>query len=289
MKHLGKQILISGASMGLGAGIASQVVKEGASVMICSRNNDELSAFAATLKSMAHKDARICYMCCDISKESEVDALKERTLQLLPDLHAVVNNAGIYGPFGAIEENDWESWKQAIAINLVGTVYFTRSFVPHMKSRSKGKIVAISGGGATSPMPMISSYAASKAGIVRFFESLAGELAEYNIDVNAIAPGVLKSRMTTELLSLNPEVVGENIHERVSQLEKDGEETIKRAAELASYLCDSESNGVTGRLISAIWDPWHNLGSLKNELSGTDIYTIRRIIPEDRGKNWSDS
>ena len=289
MKHQGKQILISGASMGLGAGIACQVVKEGASVMICSRNNDELSAFAAKLTSIAHQDSKIFYMCCDISKEDDVDALKERTLELLPDLHAVVNNAGVYGPFGAVEENDWESWKQAIAINLIGTVYFTRSFVPHMKARMKGKIVAISGGGATSPMPMISSYATSKAGVVRFFESLAGELADYNIDVNTLAPGVLKSRMTTELLSTNIERVGEKIYSRVSELEKNGEETIKRAAELASYLCGSESDGVTGRLISTIWDPWENFDAFKDQLSGTDIYTIRRIVPEDRGKKWDNS
>ena len=286
MKHLGKQFLISGASMGLGAEIARKVIKQGASAMICSRNISELSIVAEELQSLAHPDAKIFHTCCDISNESDVDELKEKTLEKFPNLHSIINNAGIYGPFGPVEENSWDAWKQAIAINLVGTVYLTRSLVPHLKAQKKGKIVAISGGGATSPMPMISSYAASKAGIVRFFESLAGELKEFNIDVNAIAPGVLKTRMTNELLSSHPELVGGSLHAKVSQLEKDGQSTLLRAADLASYLCSSESDGITGRLISAVWDPWEYFEGLKGELSKSDIYTIRRITPQDRGKDW---
>jgi 3-oxoacyl-[acyl-carrier protein] reductase len=286
MKHLGKQFLISGASMGLGAEIARNVVKQGASVMICSRNIVELSNIATELKLLAHPEAKIFHTCCDISKETDVDALKETTMELFPNLYALVNNAGIYGPFGPIEENDWESWKQAIAINLVGTIYLTRSFVPHLKAQKMGKIVAISGGGATSPMPMVSSYAASKAGVIRFFESLAGELKEFNIGVNAIAPGVLKTRMTDALLSSRPESIGKDFHARVAQMEKDGQKTLLRAADLASYLSSSDSDGITGRLISAIWDPWEDFENLKDKISKTDIYTIRRITPQDRGEDW---
>ena len=84
--------------------------------------------------------------------------------------------AGIYGPMGTIDEIDWDAWVQAINVNLLGSVLMCRSLTPHFKRRGYGKIVQLAGGGATAPMPGISAYAASKAAVVRFAETLAGEL-----------------------------------------------------------------------------------------------------------------
>jgi hypothetical protein len=92
--------------------------------------------------------------------------------------------------------------------------------------------------------------------------------------------------MTDALLSSRPELIGKDFHSRVAQMEKDGQKTLLRAADLASYLSSSDSDGITGRLISAIWDPWEDFENLKDKISKTDIYTIRRITPQDRGENW---
>ena len=113
----------------------------------------------------------------------------------------LVNNAGIYGPKGAIEDVDWDEWMQAININLLGSVLACREVLPHFKQQRFGKIIQISGGGATTPMPFISAYAASKAAIIRFIEGLAGEVKDFGIDVNAIAPGALNTRLLEEILS----------------------------------------------------------------------------------------
>ncbi len=107
-------------------------------------------------------------------------------------MHVLVNNAGVYGPLGSIEEIDWQAWVQAIEINLFGSILMCRALLPHFKSSRYGKIVQLSGGGATNPLPRISAYAASKAAVVRFAETLAEEVRENGIDVNAIAPGALE-------------------------------------------------------------------------------------------------
>ena len=106
-------------------------------------------------------------------------------------LDIVVNNAGVYGPMGSIETIDWDEWVQAIAINLNGLVYCCRKAVEAFKPQRYGKIINLSGGGATNPLPGISAYAASKAAVVRFTETLALEVKEFGIDVNAVAPGAL--------------------------------------------------------------------------------------------------
>ena len=107
-----------------------------------------------------------------------------------------MNNAGVYGPMGSIDTIDWDEWVQAIAINLNGLVYCCRKAVEAFKPNRYGKIINLSGGGATNPLPGISAYAASKAAVVRFTETLALEVKEFGIDVNAVAPGALATRLT---------------------------------------------------------------------------------------------
>jgi 3-oxoacyl-[acyl-carrier protein] reductase len=194
----------------------------------------------------------------------------------------LVNNAGIYGPFGIIEDIDWPSWKRTFEINVYGTVYPSRQAVSLFKQQQYGKIVSLSGGGATNPLPRISAYAASKAAVVRFVETLALEVQSDHIDVNAIAPGALATQMTERLLEAGPEKVGQDFYNKMLRV-KQGEGTpLECAARLAVYLGSAQSDGITGRLISAVWDPWEELHIHKERLSQTDIYTLRRIVPGDR-------
>ena len=123
---------------------------------------------------------------------------------ILPGLDILVNNAGVYGPMGPIEENDWEAWVRAIQINLFGTVLMSRAVIPIFRGQNYGKIINLSGGGATAPLPRMSSYAASKAAVVRLTETLAEELRDAHVDVNAIAPGALNTRLLDEVLAAGP-------------------------------------------------------------------------------------
>jgi len=144
----------------------------------------------------------------------------------------------------------------------------------------------ISGGGATKPLPFLSAYAASKAAVVRFGETLAGELSESGIDVNSIAPGALNTRLLDEVLAAGPEKVGHSFYEAALRQQESGGTPLERGADLCVFLGSSESDGITGKLISAVWDPWPHLAAHREDLQKTDVYTLRRIVPGERGLSW---
>jgi NAD(P)-dependent dehydrogenase (short-subunit alcohol dehydrogenase family) len=284
----GRYVIVTGASLGLGAGIAEEFARQGASLLLCARNPAPLQDLTTQLLGIAKAGQIIANRVCDVSREADVDALVAEALRIFPRVDALLNNAGVYGPMGPLETVDWGEWKEAVAINLFGTVYPCRAILPHFKERRYGKIVNLSGGGATSPLPRVSAYAASKAGVVRFTETLAEELREWGVDVNAIAPGVLNTRLTQQMLDAGPGAVGETLYARVRSLSADGATAMDKSARLCAFLCSAASDGITGKLIAALWDPWPDLAARKADLDRSDIYTLRRILPKDRGKDWGD-
>jgi 3-oxoacyl-[acyl-carrier protein] reductase len=165
--------------------------------------------------------------------------------------------------------------------------YGGQAVVSYGEAGSRGKIIVLSGGGATNPLPNISSYAASKAAVVRLMETLAEELKPFHVDVNAIAPGALATRLVDEVLAAGPEKVGAAFYEKNKQWKEKGATPPELGARLAVYLASPQSDGITGKLISAQWDPWEKLHEFKADLNG-DIYALRRIVPKDRGKTWGD-
>jgi len=221
-----------------------------------------------------------------VSVPDDLERVVERTIAAFGRLDVLVNNAGVYGPKGRIEDVDWEEWEDALRINLFGSVLSCRSVVPHMRANGYGKIIQLSGGGATSPLPRLSAYAASKAAVVRFAETLAEELREDGIDVNAVAPGALNTRLLTEVLDAGPEQVGPAFYERALEQRERGGTPLERGAALCVFLASAASDGITGKLISAPWDAWESLPDHATELTESDVYTLRRIVPADRDLDW---
>jgi len=196
----GKTAIITGANQGLGFEIAKKYVEAGASVAICARNEKLLKKAQGLLRPMAHANQRIIARDTDVSKIGDVKKLVDFVRRELGHIDILVNNAGVYGPKGVIEDVDWREWARAIDINLYGSILMCRAVLPTFKARKGGKIIQLSGGGATGPLPRLSAYAVSKAAIVRFVETLAEEVRNDGIDVNAIAPGPFESQMTRWLL-----------------------------------------------------------------------------------------
>jgi NAD(P)-dependent dehydrogenase (short-subunit alcohol dehydrogenase family) len=279
--------IITGASQGLGLEIARAYLRAGARVMICARDASLVETRRQELDALTGDD-RVAGMGADVSRESDVARLIETTLARFGSLHILVNNAGVYGPMGPIETVDWQAWVQAMEINIYGSVLPTRAVLPHFKAQRYGKIVQISGGGATNPLPRLTAYAASKAAIIRFAESLAMEVREHGIDVNAIAPGALDTRMLDQVLAAGPDAVGQEFHDRMLKTKAQGGTPLETGASLAVFLGSAESDRITGRLISAVWDPWAQLASHRADLEGSDVYTLRRILPRDRGLTWGE-
>jgi len=287
MKLKNLNALITGGSQGLGKVIAEHFLREGANVALCARSEKELIATRdeLTKKFPAQK---VIAKTGDVSNEPQVNELVVFALHELGSLHALVLNAGVYGPMGATESVNLAEWKRAIEINLYGVLLPCRAVVPHFKKNGHGKIIVLSGGGATNPLPNISSYAASKTAVIRLMETLAEELKIFRVDVNAIAPGALATRLVDEVLAAGPEKVGVAFYEKNKQWKEKGATPLELGAGLAVYLASAESNGVTGKLISAQWDDWAKLHEHRDELAKSDIYCLRRIVPKDRGKTWGD-
>jgi NAD(P)-dependent dehydrogenase (short-subunit alcohol dehydrogenase family) len=283
----GRAALITGASQGLGLEIARHYLDAGASVVICGRDPVALEAARADLAERTSDEARVHARPADVSDRSQVEALVGAAVERFPNLSILVNNAGVYGPKGTVEQVDWDEWTAAVEINLFGSVLLARTIVPHLRRLGGGKVIQLSGGGATAPLPGISAYAASKAAIVRFAETLALELAADGIDVNSIAPGALNTRMLDEVVASGPDAVGEEFYLRSLEQQRSGGTPLAVGAELAVWLGSSASDGITGKLLSAKWDPWAELPAHRQDLD-SDIYTLRRIVPSDRGHEWGD-
>lgn len=282
----GRTALITGGTRGLGLEIARAYLRAGArGLCICGRDPVALESALAELRELAGPDREVLGVPADVSALGDVERLVHSALAALGELTILVSNAGVYGPKGRVDRTDWSEWVRAIEINLFGSVLPARALASHFVERGYGKIVQLSGGGATGPLPGLSAYAASKAAVVRFVETLAGELREHHVDVNAIAPGALNTRMLEEVLAAGPQRVGEDFHRRALQQRRSGGVPLRRGAELAVFLGSAASDGITGKLLSAVWDPWPELPGLRAELD-SDVYTLRRIVPADRGLDW---
>ena len=284
----GRSAIITGASQGLGKAIALAYIKAGADVYICARNTSLLAKAQQELAHEVTAAQRVLAKATDVVNAEECNQLVEAAIDAFGRVDVLVNNAGVYGPKGLLEEVDWSEWTKAIEINLYGSLLMCRAILPHLKSRGYGKIVNLSGGGATSPLPRLSAYAASKSAVVRMTETLALEVKEHHIDVNAVAPGALNTRLLDEVIEAGPDKVGQPFYERMVKVKSEGGTALETGADLCVYLGSSQSDGVTGKLISAVWDPWADFSNHMNDLEKTDIYTIRRIVPQDRGLCWGD-
>lgn len=282
-----KKAIITGASMGLGLTIAKAFVSQGASVLICARDAAELQKAQEELKSVMCSDEQSAHTyVCDVSDEHQVDQMFVKAEVLLGGLDILVNNAGVYGPKGSAETLDRSEWRRAVEINLFGTLYNSQKAIEIFKRRTAGKIINLSGGGATAPLPFISAYSASKAAVVRLTETLSEEVKDFGIDINAVAPGALNTRLMKEVLEAGPEKVGESFYQSTIKQQDNGGTPLDKGAQLCVFLASDQSNGITGKLISAVWDSWNEFNNHREDIETTDIYTLRRIITTDRGMDW---
>jgi NAD(P)-dependent dehydrogenase (short-subunit alcohol dehydrogenase family) len=249
------------------------------------RGEDRLRATADELRpDSGQPDQHLDWIAGDVSHPVDCAAVVARYVESFdPSAPLIlVNNAGIYGPMGDTASVPWDDWVRAIEINLFGTLLMSRAVLPQMRTRGRGKIINLSGGGATAPLPRISAYAASKTAVVRLTETMAEELRNEGIDINAIAPGALNTRLLDEVLEAGPAAVGQAFYDRALEQREKGGAPLERGASLAVFLASTKSDGITGRLLSAVWDDWENLPAQREALEEGDVYTLRRVVPADR-------
>jgi len=224
----------------------------------------------------------------DVTDRGAVSAMMEEIISLKLSVNRLVCNAGVIGPIEKFLETDFDKWIDSFNINLFGTLNIISEVLPNMLREGTGKIVHVSGGGATSPLPGMTSYAASKIAAVRFIESLAVEYQDTGVSFNSVAPGMLKTKLLDQMLEAGAAKIGDRLFEKSTEKARDEFDSTEKAIALIEFLTSAESNGITGKLISAEWDNWREWPMHLETLQSTDVYTLRRVTGRDRGASWGD-
>ncbi len=276
-----KKAIITGGSRGIGKAVAKLFLENSAKVLLFARNSSELSEARKELSAFGEVEV----IAGDVSSAKDVDEVAKKADSLWGSVDILVNAAGIYGPIGPVTDVDPEEWVRAININLVGTFLMIRAIAPLMKARKIGKIINFSGGGEAA-FPNFTGYVASKGGVLRLNETVAAELKDFNIDVNAITPGPVNTKFLDDLLKAGPEKVGKDMYDRSLKQKETGGVPPERGADLCLFLASEASNGISGKMLSAVWDNYLKLPEHLKELMSSDVYTMRRVKPEHRGMKW---
>lgn len=270
-----KIVLVTGAGRGIGQAIALAFAREGARIAVAARSVVEIEKTAAQVRSLGTECLLIP---TDVSRLDEVHRAVNEVIGVFEKIDVLVNNAGVQGPIGPLIDNEADSWIRTFEVNLFGTFYCIKSVLPHMMKRRMGKIINLSGGGATGPRPRFSAYGVSKTAILRLTETLAEELRPFNIQVNAIAPGAVNTRMLDEILEAG-DIAGPEI-ENARGRQTSGGVSPELAAKLAVFLGSAAAAGLTGKLISAIHDDWTSWDEERiKEIMALPWLTLRRVDP----------
>lgn len=274
------RIVVTGTSSGIGLELARYLCRSGHTVWGIARSAQEASAVHSSLFTSVR---------ADVSRYQDVAAAAGAIGGSHAGIDALITAAGIQGEIGRTLSSKPDGWAKTIRINLDGTYHCIRAFAALLDNHEnpRAKIIAFSGGGATKARSNFSAYGASKTAVVRLIETIAEEEAGHALDINAVAPGAINTRLTDEVLSLGAAIVGEAEYAAAAKQKATGGGDITKVLGLVDWLISEESDGVSGRLISAPWDSWSNLGKHIASLKGSDVYQLRRILPAERGMNWT--
>ena len=201
----------------------------------------------------------------------------------------LINNAGILGPKGSFGSFNFNEFKKTVDINFYGSVLMCKEVLPHFKRKKSGKIIQLSGAGAVNSMPMFSAYAASKAAIVRFSETLADEVKKFNIQVNSVAAGAINTQMLDEIIRAGEKKVGKEMYSRIKKQKKNGGIPFSVVTDLIQFLASDRSGKITGKLLSPKWDNWKILKKNIKVVLKSDVFTLRRLRGKDRKLNKLDN
>jgi 3-oxoacyl-[acyl-carrier protein] reductase len=274
MKLQGRVAIVTGGSRGIGLAIARALGAEGAKVAIASRTQRELDAARGQLEKAG---VEVLARAIDVAVFDDVRALVSEVVRRWGRVDVLVNNAGVNGAIGRVDECELDEWKHAFEVNVFGAMHACRAVLPTMRARRSGKIVNLAGGGVGGPgvAPRVSAYAASKAAVVQLTESLARELVDEGVQVNAIAPGAVVTEMTAAVVAAGPEKAGKELYERTVKQRESGGESPDLAARLVVWLASDASGALTGKMLSAKWDKVEGLDVAAANRSS--LFCLRRI------------
>ena len=233
----GKVALITGASQGIGAATARELSKQGASVVLLSRNKENCENIANEIQDSGNKALAIR---CDVSIFKEVKSAIQKVVEVFGGLDVLINNAGVIEPIASIPESDPKSWTDAVSINLFGAYYMVKAALPFFGDA--GVIINIGSGAANKPQEGWSAYCASKAGLSMLTRSIALEIPSKKIRVYGYAPGTVDTQMQDKIRAsgVNP----------ISQIKKEDHWKPETTCKLIAWLCTEEAIDLSGEELS---------------------------------------
>jgi NAD(P)-dependent dehydrogenase (short-subunit alcohol dehydrogenase family) len=265
--------LITGAGRGIGRAIALAYAKEGAKLALAARTRRDLEQTAQQAQALG---ASTCVVPVDVSDPTQVEDMVRQTVAQFATIDILVNSAGMARPVGPLPDNDLTAWMQTIQVNLIGTYLCCRAVLPMMQQH-RGKIINLSGAGASNAWRHLSAYGASKVAVVRLTETLALELEGRNIQVNALGPGSIHTQMWEELRDRAHAAGDAQLYALGQRVTSGGGASLERAAALAVFLASDASGALSGRLISAVTDDFPNLPTQIPRIMASDALTLRRV------------
>lgn len=279
----GMTVVVTGGSMGIGLACAEECVRNGSKVVICARGQSDLERAQRTLEALP--GAYVRSVRADVTDPGSIERVLDAALEF-GGLDGVVHSAGIYGPIGPVVKVDPDQWLDAIRVNLFGTFLVARAACRRMIARgTRGSVVLMSGGGAATPFANYTAYACGKVGVVRLTETLALEVAPHGVRVNCVAPGFVATRLHAQTLDAGDELAGSFVETTRQQLAKGGVSPTV-AARTVTFLLSERAAGITGRFVAAPYDGWERWPERLDKIAGSDLFTLRRIVPRDRGMDW---
>lgn len=262
-------VLVTGAGRGIGKRLAIGFASAGARVGLLARSKAELDLADLEIEHAGGNALRIR---ADVRDFEQVSAGVDRMRVHYGGVHVLVCAAAVQGPIGPLEDTSAKSWAETIETNLIGVMNACRAVLPGMIERRSGKIIALIGSGAATARANFSAYAASKAAVARFIETLAEEVRDHNIQVNSMNPGRTYTAMTDEILRAGDRA-GWKESEISMRVRETGGVSPERQIKLALFLASEESNHISGKLIH-VDDDWKRL---KTGNIHPEIYTLRRV------------
>ena len=245
----GKVALVTGASKGIGRGIAEELAAEGADVAICARGKAGLDEAVEALEGHG---VRAVGIPADAAVAADVEEVVQGTLDAFGRIDILVNNAGDAW-FGRMLETTDEQWAAALDINLYSAVRFTRAVVPHMRAQGGGRIINVNTVGAHSPIVGMVDYETAKAGLLAFAKTMANELAADGILVNSVCPALIQTPLWDRLADsmigtagASREEVFTNLATQFVPLARFG--TVDEVAGLVAFLASDAAKDVTGQV-----------------------------------------
>ena len=252
MRLSGQVALITGGGRGIGRAIALRFVSEGAAVMLAATKREPLEATAAEIRKAGGRAATAVV---DVADEAAVKTVVAATLGELGRLDILVNNAGVGGPTLRVVDMERADWDRTLAVNVTGAFLCSKHAIPHMVARKSGRIVNITSIAGLMGYPLRSPYAVSKWGMIALTRTLAGELGEHGITVNAIAPGAVRGERVEGVIAARAAALGRPAADVERELFVDPT-ALKRmvgpddVAATAAFLASNDAANITGETIS---------------------------------------